>query len=188
MLKRNLKNQLGVSLFELTIIAPVLIVLVTGAIHYGLGIRTVQSISAAARQGARLAAQKSSDALIPCQHSAATSLSCSQTLATTGATFSGLSVEFYGKLGACEFLSQNVPAADLDNWDVSVTVDDDPVIDLLVGTNTPAPIEKSARVLVSRNATADPTGFYCVICFEDLALETGNIAVQSGFLLEAECS
>ena len=192
MLINRIKNQRGVSLFELVLIVPVFIVLVTGAIDYGLGIRTVQDISSAARQGARLAAQRTGDniyeaAPLACDGGGIDAISCTDALAIAAPASDGrASVSLFAKIGACEYLSHTVADDDLNNWDVSVVVTDDADIELLPGTQTPP--EQTVTVTVERRVDADPTGFFCVICFEDLALETSTIAVRSGFLLEAQCT
>jgi len=206
---REANSERGVSLLELALILPLLLVFITGIIDYGVSIKTIKSLSSAAKTGARYAAaqsaaQSATGVAVKC--SAETSLSldtknCDQILASSYAD----SIEYFAKWATCDSLNR----ADLggEDWQVKVDVKDGaaaasltPGIARVLAAEPGSvslddysiPSGKVVKVTAQRDAAA---GRFCIICldlilnkFKAPSLDNSVLQSTSAFALEGICS
>ena len=176
-MRNLLKQQRGVSLLELALILPLIVIFITGIIDYGTGIRTVKRLSFAAKTGARYAASQSASGTFAC--GAAVSGSCQG----SGDTVTGL-----GKWAACESL--NEAGLTGDDWEVEVEVADAANAGLLQPSLS-NPSGQVVRVTAKRRADA---GRFCIVCADQILSSFGSnspdssvIKSVSTFALEGSC-
>jgi hypothetical protein len=174
---RSFGNQRGVSLLELAIFLPVILVLVAGIIEYGSALRQVQAVASATREGARAAATHARiHGVRPCNgHSPSDSQGVC--VAGPGGTFEISNtdpVSIAARKAACSFIANSGLRGT--DWNVS------------------------ARVPSAAESTEDGTEFYtvivdaerapdaktCLLCWQSI-LSAFQQKAESTFVLESKC-
>lgn len=172
------KNERGVSLLELAIFLPVILLIVVGIVDYGFALREVQVISSAAREGARVAASHARQgklkrgAPVECAGSATREENCAKNISLLKVNDSTDSVASVAQKSTCSFLlNAGVSGED---WLVRSSVIKDVVED-----NTKFDL---VRVVIRRNQTNS-----CVLCWEAV-LSSFKAQTESTFALESPCA
>ena len=185
-LNRSFISQRGISLMELALILPLLLVFITGIIDYGLGIRAVNRLATAASTGARYAVSQSSDG-VACSSAGVEEAPCADILSNSF----GPSITYFAKYSACQSLNDEGLAGD--GWQVLVSVDDAPNATLIKPSLVQAD-QKAQTVKVTAQRDPD-TGRFCLVCLDKIAanfqigeLKSSVIKSVSTFALNRECT
>lgn len=187
--KRKISLEQGVSFTELLIILPFLIIVITGIIEYGIGLRNMEHLTASARHAARYSAARAGNTGLLCTHPGAdiNTLNCTDTLALSPIS-SDLSVQYYAKWAACDSINRSAGMS-MDDWNVNVTIPSTAgAPDLLDSVATPS--GQIVRVNVSYGASAR----FCILCvgnfrfLDAVGLTGSSVGSTSAFALEGTCS
>ncbi len=173
----------GVSFIELAISLPLIVVFVAGVIDFGIGMRSLSSISSASRAGARFAAKHSSPSPnnpIPFCGGEINNYSCSGNLIQVG---SSSSITHAARDAACNYLKNDGLS---DGFLVDVSIESSGV-NLEQSISSPDP--RSIRVTVKKDLGGDPDSKFCLVCAEKFlpGMKAKNIKSKADYILDGGC-
>ena len=169
-------NQRGSTLLELAILLPVVGFLIAGIFTYGSGLREIQVVHTAAREGARITASRTrgvSGMLCVDPANPVWDIPCNGTAAQLRIENTDSAVAIARK-SACSYLQS--ASLDATAWDVVPTIET--ASDLGDSSSF-----QGVRVRVSRTAGSKP----CILCFNELFASLTQQG-ESFFILEGSCS
>lgn len=167
-------DERGVSLLELAIFLPLILLIIAGVVDYGFALREIQVISSAAREGARIAATHARLHPVSCNDAKApeSGIRCDTASSTSLTIGAGDSVAIAAKKGACGFVRNS--GLDPAEW--------------VVKSKVPAPVTEDGAEfdIVTIDIRRSPDAPACLLCWESF-LEALKPQSQSTFALEARC-
>ena len=172
----GLRAESGISLLELAVVLPIIVLFVAGIIDYGSALREIQTISSASREGARIAASHSRiHRTVRCssQDPAARAGSCQLTGSTSFEIVASDPVDAAARKSACGFIGNSGLRGE----------------DWIVSTVVPAPIveDRTAFDVITVKVEKSPNASKCIICWDKL-LNSFQPKAESTFTLETNCA
>ena len=169
-------NQRGSTLLELAILLPVVGFIIAGIFTYGSGLREIQVVHTAAREGARITASRTrgvSGMLCVDPANPVWDIPCNGTAAQLRIETTDSAVAIARK-AACSYLQS--ASLDASIWDVV------PSIETATDMGDSSSFQ-GIRVRVTRQAGSKP----CILCFNELFASLTQQG-ESFFILEGSCS
>ncbi len=174
----TVRSERGVSLLELAIVIPVIVLIVAGIVDYGFALREIQLISSASREGARIAAAHSrinhmaGGVRLPCKSgkSPASGVRCDAADLTVQPTDP---VANAAQKGACSFMKNS--GLNLGDWSVESDVPDS------------VEFEGAKFDVVTVKIKKKTEATKCILCWGSL-LEAFRPQAESSFNLETNCN
>ncbi|MFN8392208.1 MAG: TadE family protein [Bdellovibrionota bacterium] len=168
----------GVSLLELAIFLPIIVLLVAGVIDYGSALREVQAISSASREGARIAASHARiHSLRICNAGHKPSVGTCANPGTGDFQIAATdAINDAARKAACGFIaSSGLNGAD---WQVSAVVPD---------ANSPKyTVDNMSFQMIHVTVEKTDAARKCILCWDRL-LDAFKAKADSSFTLESPC-
>lgn len=183
-------DEKGVSMLELSVILPLLIIMIAGVIDFGIAFRSLNNLSTAARSGARAAAKFSLPATPPpnityhpCDRGMV--LNCN-----TMRTAPAHSVAEAAAKASCSYLDSQGLVRTVSNGQEEYVVEiswDHNAANLRSSLSNPG--NQKITVEIKRNSTLDNTR-YCLVCADTFVpgLKSENIRGKASFMLDGQCN
>jgi hypothetical protein len=164
---KKLHSEQGISILELAIILPVMLLLIAGMIDMGFSMSRVKSVVSASRQAARVASSHSKllSAAVACGTPVQRNCAELDPLPVSA------SVTDIASHAACSYLNENAPPREA--WIVEVP--------------TPVEIFEDGSSFFTTSVSVTYEGRNCFICMHQL-VTTFEPRSRSSFVLEAPCS
>ena len=162
----TVKSEDGVSLLELAIMLPVIMLLISGMIDMGFAINRVKSVVSASRQAARVAASHSKFLAAPVECGTPIASNCAQLAAMNTPP----SVTEIAASAACQYIDNNAPPQE--NWDVDIP--------------QPQQIAEDGVIFSTSSVRITYVGRRCFVCIHEL-FGSFEPTSSSSFVLEGVC-
>ena len=177
----------GISLLELAIFIPVLILIVAGIVDYGFALREVQAVSSAAREGARLGA---SHARINRTFTESGGVRTYSNLACADPAFPISSIQCGAKTSGLLTVQPSDPVVNAAKKAACSAINNAGLNgnDWNVTANVPPQVAEDGTLfdLITVQISKSPSAAKCVICWDRL-LDAFSAKSESTFVLEAPC-
>lgn len=165
----------GLSLLELALILPVIIILISGILEYGWALREIQSASFSAREGSRLAASYSHAGNMSCDNGPTppSPISC-ESFNGNYEIRTGDSVIVAANKATCASLQNS--RLDLADWQVKTEI-------------RKICEDRSLFYLANVQIDQSPGANSCLLCWRRIiSVPTSNYHSESSFALEGRCN
>jgi len=185
----TLHNEKGVSFIEMAISLPLIVIFVAGIIDYGVGLRTINSISAASRAGARFAAKHSApvfnmSGVVANPPACGTGVAGGQCSGPNANISVNASITDAAFQAACNYLHNDGLGS---GFLVDVDIENTTVANLQASISNPNPT--TIKVTVRKDSGGDANAKFCLVCAEHFVpgMKADSIKSEATFLLDGSC-